>query len=238
MNFQGNFRKLGEADISEIKGLVEQLTDAQWLQDDTRQKRYEVHKDTQFIGLVYDEDFRHTDATRRPALQVFAPALQPFLAQIADFYESDAETLAKFDGEVRGYFIRVSLAKLVAGGKISIHQDMNFSLTHSHRVHIPIVTNDQVYFYVGKERINMKEGEIYEINNRRMHYVANHGDEDRVHLILDWVFPWEPCCCANKHHPGVPCTPKACVDTVQLRVPCNCHPEENDMASEFTLSVS
>ena len=156
-------------------------------------------------------------------------AMQPLLAQIADFYENHPETTATFGRPMRGYYIRLSLAKLVAGGKISIHQDKNFSLTHCHRVHLPLVTNEDVWFYVGKERRNMKEGEIWEINNRRMHYVANNGTEDRVHLILDWVFPWEPCCCASKVHPGVPCTPRACDDIVVMRIPCNCHPEEADV---------
>lgn len=228
MNFQGNFKRVGSFDTSELKRLVLGLTEAHWLADDTRQKRYEVHKDTQFIGLAYDSDFRHTHPTRRPALELFGPVIQPLLAQIAEFYETHPETLEKFKNPVRGYFIRISLAKLVAGGKISVHQDKNFSLTHSHRVHLPIVTNPDCWFYVGKERMNMKEGEIWEINNRRMHYVANHGDEDRVHLILDWVFPWEPCCCADKVHPGEPCTPKACADSVVLRIPCDCHPEEAD----------
>lgn len=226
MNFDGNYRDLGTTDISELRRLVEALTPAHWLAVTTRQKRYEVHKDTQFIGLVYDEDFRHSDATRQPALQMFGAALQPLLAQVADFYEHDPVTLAKFDRPVRGYFVRISLAKLLAGGKISVHQDKNFSLTHSHRVHVPIITNEDVYFYVGKERRNLKTGEIVEINNRRMHYVANQSDQDRVHLILDWVFPWEPCCCADKTHPGVPCTPKACLDTVLLRTPCDCYPED------------
>ncbi len=236
MNFAGNYRNLGTADVSELRRLTEMLTDAHWLANTERQKRYSVHKDTQFIGIVYDEDFRHTDGTRQPALQMFGPALQPVLAQVADFYENDAQTLAKFEKPVRGYFIRVSLAKLIAGGKISVHQDKNFSLTHSHRVHVPLITNEQVHFYVGKERRHLKAGEIVEINNRRLHYVANQSEEDRVHLILDWVFPWEPCCCADKTHPGERCTPNACRETVLLRTPCNCHPEEADIGDEFVLS--
>jgi hypothetical protein len=34
----------------------------------------------------------------------------------------------------------------------------------------------------------MKEGEIWEVNNdKKKHSVHNNGDEDRVHLLIDWV---------------------------------------------------
>jgi len=232
MNFAGNFRHIGEADLTDLRARVSDLTDANWLEDQVRSKRYEVHKDTQFIGLVFDEDFRHLQATRRPALERFITALQPILGQIAEYYETSAETQAKFENPVRGYFIRISLTKLVAGGKITEHRDLNFSLTHSHRVHIPIITNDQVWFFVGDEKRNLHSGEIVEINNRRHHHVTNEGDEDRVHLILDFVLPWEPCCCAEKTHPGERCTPQACMETVMAKTPCDCFSE----SSEFQLS--
>jgi hypothetical protein len=124
-----------------------------------------------------------------------------------------------------GYFIRATLVRLAARQSIGEHQDMNFSLTHSHRVHLPIVTNDAVRFSVGRQTIHMREGEIYEINNRRMHSVHNGGAEDRIHLILDFVLPGEMCCCGTKHHPQTHCSPQACLDTVRLKIPCNCFPE-------------
>lgn len=232
MNFPGNFNLIGETDLTELRARVDEITDEEWRADQVRSKRYEVHKETQFIGLVFDEDFRHLQATRRPALQRFMSALQPILAQIAEYYENAPDIQAKFQEPVRGYFVRISLAKLVAGGAISEHRDLNFSLTHSHRVHVPVITNDQVWFNVGSERRNLKAGEIVEINNRRNHSVVNESDEDRVHLILDFALPWEPCCCADKTHPGERCTPQACMDTVMRKTPCECYPEE----TEFRLS--
>jgi quercetin dioxygenase-like cupin family protein len=226
MNFPGNFLQLGTVDISPVKQLVERLTDAHWTQEIVRQQRYEAHKDTQTIGIAYDEDFRHMNPTRRPASQVFDPVLKPVFKFIADYYESSPEIFAKFGRQVQGYFIRVNLVKLLPGGHITEHQDMNFSLAHSHRVHIPIITNDRVLFNVGQETITIKEGEVIEINNRRIHSVLNKGETGRVHLILDWVFPWEPCCCSAKTHPGTPCSPQVCIATDRLRIPCTCYPEE------------
>ena len=233
MNFQGNFRKIGSVDVSTLNEFVAKLTDEDWDRQNVRQKRYEVHKDTQFIGIVYDEDFRHQNGTRHPILNGLGPALNPVFKLVADYFESAPDILLKFGRPVQGYFIRVSLAKLKAGGEISEHRDMNFSLAHSHRVHLPLITNDDVDFNIGYETRNLKSGEIVEINNRRAHSVVNRGNEDRIHLILDWVFPWEPCCCSDKTHPNAPCTPQNCLMTDRLNIPCNCHPEVEELDQAF-----
>lgn len=227
MNFQGNFNRISTVDIAPLKNLVLQLTPLHWADDTTRQNRYEVHQDTQTIGLVYDEDFRHTNPTRRPPLELFGPELQPILAVTADHFESRPEAQSLFGTHGHGYFIRASLVRLAPGGKILPHQDKNFSLAHSHRVHVPVVTNDKVTFTVGSETINMKEGEVIEINNRRWHSVSNDGQDDRVHLILDWVTPAEPCCCSYKLHPGIPCSPQACIESDRLKIECNCFPDDH-----------
>lgn len=225
MNFAGNFLPIGTVDTGQLRTLVGQLTEAQWNEFDVRHQRYEVHRHTRTIGLVYDPDFRHTHPTRLPMLRVFEPSLRPVLALTAEHFESSGpgQRLTREHG--LGYFIRATLVRLTAGNGIAGHQDLNFSLTHSHRVHVPIVTNDKVTFSVGCETIHMREGEVWEINNRRIHSVHNDGTEDRVHLILDFVLPGEMCCCGLKHHPKTFCSPQACLDTVRLRIPCTCHPE-------------
>lgn len=226
MNFPGNFFHIGDIDTAELKSLVQNLSEAQWTSFSTRQRRYEVHQHTHTIGLVYDPDFRHSHPTRLPMLAIFEVAMRPALWMAADHFEETetGQRLTRENGS--GYFIRASLVRLKAGCSIAEHQDMNFSLTHSHRIHLPIVTNDQVLFTVGKETINMREGQLTEINNRRMHSVHNNGPDDRVHLILDYVMPGEQCCCGAKHHPQTRCSPQACMETVLLRVPCTCYPED------------
>jgi quercetin dioxygenase-like cupin family protein len=225
MNFPGNFFHIGNLDITELKNLVLSLTEEQWSSFSLRQNRYEVHQHTQTIGLVYDPDFRHSHPTRLPTLQMFEAAIHPALCMAADHFEETdtGQRLIKEHG--LGYFIRASLVRLRAGCSIAEHQDKNFSLAHSHRVHLPIITNDRVRFTVGKETINMREGQLFEINNRRLHSVHNDGTEDRVHLILDFVLPGEKCCCGVKHHPRTRCSPQACLETVRLHVPCTCYPE-------------
>ena len=226
MNFSGNFSFLGKIDTAELKALVLSLSDEQWDSFAIRQNIYEVHQNTRTIGLVYDLDFRHSHPTRLPTLAMFEDALRPVLMKTAAHYEESEAGKLLIKNNKLGYFIRASLVSLAAGRDITAHRDMNFSLTHSHRVHLPIITNEDVWFTVGNESISMCEGDLYEINNRRIHSVVNNGDQDRVHLILDFVLPGEQCCCGALHHPDTRCSPQACRDTVLLKVECNCHPEQ------------
>lgn len=225
MNFPGNFFHIGDIEIAELKSLVLNLTDEQWENFSLRQKRYEVHQHTQSIGLVYDPDFRHSHPTRLPTLDMFEDELKPVLWMTADHFEETEKGKQLIKENSAGYFVRATLVRLKAGGSIAEHRDMNFSLTHSHRVHLPIVTNDEVWFSVGSETINMREGQLYEINNRRLHSVENKGDDDRVHLILDFVLPSERCCCGERLHPDTRCSPQACKETDRWNTPCECYPE-------------
>ncbi len=225
MNFPSNFLHIANIDIAVLKQLVVDLPDQQWHSESFRQQRYEVHRDTQTINLVFDPDFRHTHPTKLPALEMFEPAMRPALAEAADHYDQSSKGKELIEQFGLGYFIRANLVRLTSGGEITPHTDGNFSLVHSHRIHLPIVTNDEVRFTVGSETVNLKEGELYEINNRRTHSVKNAGPEDRVHLIMDYVLPGEKCCCGEKHHALTACNPQACRETDTFKIPCSCFPE-------------
>lgn len=234
MNFDGNFLRLGAVNVDALRELVERLTPAQWAADGLRQQRYEVHRDTETINLVHDADFRHRNPTRHPALQVFAAAMRPVLAMTADFYDQSPQGKLLTEKNGVGYFIRANLVRLKPGGEIAEHQDKNFSLAHSHRVHVPIVTNDQVRFTVGDESVSLSAGEVYEINNRRLHSVRNDGPEFRVHLILDYVLNGEMCCCGKKRHPDIPCSAEACLETDRLQIECQCFDVAHSVGDENT----
>ena len=235
MNFDGNFSRLGElgdTDLDAIETLVASLDEAEWNADAFRQRRYEVHRDTQTIGLVFDPDFRHTHPTRLPMLERFQGAIRPALETVAEHFESTSTGKALTGRYGLGYFVRATLVRLKAGGEIPEHTDNNFSLTHSHRVHVPVTTNPDVAFTVGGETRVLAAGEIVEINNRRPHRVENAGAADRVHLILDFVLPGEMCCCGRRRHPDTLCSPQACEPTDHLQIRCECYPQAaNDTES-------
>jgi hypothetical protein len=172
-----SFRFLGKLDVTALKQCVLRQSESAWSEQDYRQEKYAVHRQTQTIYLLFDNDFRHFESTNQPRLAEFAPALRPVVQHIA----------ASFGN--RGWPVRCILTRLVAGGEITPHKDFGFSLMHSHRVHIPLVTNPGVMFTVGERSIHMQEGELWEINNSFTHRVVNGGPEARVHMILDWAEP-------------------------------------------------
>jgi hypothetical protein len=63
--FAGNFRMLGQVDVSAIKEKTQMLTEEDWAADEWRQKRFDTHADTQTVQLIFDADFRHEAATPR-----------------------------------------------------------------------------------------------------------------------------------------------------------------------------
>ena len=80
------------------------------------------------------------------------------------------------------------LTKLKAGTIIPRHRDKGPLTAKTHRIHVPVITNPSCIFTVGEESINLEAGQIWIIDNvNRYHSVANGGDEDRVHLIIDAV---------------------------------------------------
>jgi len=230
VNFGGCFRKIGQVDVSPLKHLVLRLTPQHWVADSTRQSRYEVHKDTQTIALVYDADFRHSNPTLHPAMQVFGKELERLLAPIAKYYDNTVQGKRLAAEHGHGFCIRATLVRLNPGGTIDPHQDKNHSLAHSHRIHIPVLTNPQVIFHVGAQKRHMEEGEVVEINNRREHKVENPSQLERVHLIIDWIITGEQCCCRSKTHPGIACSPQVCIQTDRLKTECNCYPEDTGLS--------
>ena len=191
MNFDGDLRKIGDIDVTRFAQQAAKITDADWTADAFRQKTYEVHKQTQTIRLIMDEDGRHRDPTYHPSYEIYKELVDPIETFIRRQFEQTlkAKRLRKKHG--RGYFIRMILVKLLANGSIPHHVDQGETLSKSHRMHLPIITNEQNLFSVGDTEMHMKAGELWEINNRREHGVVNGGSEDRTHLIVDYVLAGE-----------------------------------------------
>jgi hypothetical protein len=53
------------------------------------------------------------------------------------------------------------------------------------RLHFPVFTNPQVDFFLDNTRLEMHEGECWYINANLPHRVANKGNNDRIHLVID-----------------------------------------------------
>lgn len=79
---------------------------------------------------------------------------------------------------------RVQFARMPAGGVIEPHWDVGF-LKLVHRLHVPIITNEDVVFTIGEENFYLEPGWLYELNNQFRHSVANNSSQSRIHLLVD-----------------------------------------------------
>jgi hypothetical protein len=78
------------------------------------------------------------------------------------------------------------LMKLASGSIIKEHSDYTLSPEYGAiRLHIPITTNSDVEFYLNGKRVVMNEGECWYLRLSDPHWVANRGQTDRVHIVID-----------------------------------------------------
>jgi len=169
-----NFRNYGLYDVSNLKIILEnEFLD--WNEFDFRQAKFDVHRETKTIPILFDKSFE-IKKTETKNYEVFAEELQNIERHLKNILEED------------GYIFRAILVNLPSKKEILPHKDRGESLRVPRRIHIPIITNSECSFSVGETTKNLKEGEIWEIDNSgQKHSVSNMGDEDRIHLIVDWV---------------------------------------------------
>ncbi|WP_205513537.1 aspartyl/asparaginyl beta-hydroxylase domain-containing protein [Longitalea arenae] len=78
------------------------------------------------------------------------------------------------------------LLNLQAGAVIKEHTDKELYYEKGEvRLHFPIFTNPLVEFYLDNERLQMQEGECWYINANLPHRLANKGNTNRIHLVVD-----------------------------------------------------
>jgi hypothetical protein len=111
----------------------------------------------------------------------------PYLEEIVDEFKCPKE--------------RVRLLRLEPGKNINTHTDLGDGWAMGKvRLHIPIITHEEVYFHVDEKRVVMNPGELWYCDFTHPHRVHNRSDIARVHMVLDlrvndWLrsfFPPEP----------------------------------------------
>ena len=80
----------------------------------------------------------------------------------------------------------VRLMRLAPGSVIKEHTDHDLCFEQgSVRIHIPIITNDGVAFELNRRRVILEPGSCWYLRLSDPHSVANRGNADRVHLVID-----------------------------------------------------
>lgn len=176
-------RRLGAVDIAALKAAVLAIPEPVWdAENADKPNRFEALDKTRHIV------FRFVDSTRdwrgshdRPAWAEWRALLEPVMRAAVVPY-----------GYAGGQFPRVMLARMGPGGEIKPHRDANPAAKWPHKIHVPLLTNDKVTFFVDGIGYHLPEGEAAEVNNMGVHAVTNAGDGDRIHLIFEYFDPDQP----------------------------------------------
>ena len=180
MDIASRVRICGEIDIARLVAAVAAQDAAAWNEHQHRQKDYEVHQQTQSIVLLFAnvDAWPAIEVIRQPGWERLASTAVPIMDSIIERWYAPG-----------GRIIRAMAAKLLPGGKIEPHRDAHPSFDCGHRIHVPITTNPRVRFTVDGRPFNLAVGQVYEINNKKMHSVINKGTSERIHFIFDYVPP-------------------------------------------------
>lgn len=82
----------------------------------------------------------------------------------------------------------VRFMRLKAGSVIREHRDLALSFEDGEvRLHIPVRTNPDLDFRFAGKRVVMAEGECWYHDFTEPHSVANRGQTDRIHLVIDCI---------------------------------------------------
>lgn len=172
-----SIRRLGAVDIAALRARVLALPESMWdAENAAKPNRFDALDHTRHIVFRFLPNFLDwKGAYDRPLMAEWRDLLNPVL---------DAATKAY--GYARGDFPRVMLARMAPGGVIQPHQDANPAAKWPHKIHVPLVTNLDVDFFIDGQRYHFAEGEAVEVNNMAVHAVENRGASDRIHLIFEY----------------------------------------------------
>ena len=171
-----SIRKLGNVDVAELKAAVLALRETVWESENAdKPNRFGALDTTQHIIFRFVSNFRDwRESYDRPLWNEWKPLLEPVLAAATADY-----------GYSRGAFPRIMLARMAPGGVIHPHRDQNPAAKWPHKIHVPLLTNPDVSFFVDPQTYHFGEGEAVEVNNMGLHAVQNRGSTDRIHLIFE-----------------------------------------------------
>ena len=173
-------RNLGPVDCGDLRCAVERLDEAAWTEKTYRQESFNVHRGTQSIVLCF------LDLDAWPRLAVARDTGWERLRESAAPLMDAIIARAYPPG---GVVIRAMAVRLPAGGRIAPHVDKHESLKLSHRIHVPLITNPRVRFFIDGVPHRFEPGMAVEVNNQLSHSVMNDGPTDRVHFIFDYLPP-------------------------------------------------
>ena len=179
MDIGAPIRDLGRVDSVALADAIVALDAPVWREEEIRQQKYDdVHYDTESVILIFcdHDDWPNIELVKGAGWERLSHLAVPLMHDIIErFYPKG------------GTIIRAMAARLLAGKAITPHTDHHVSFRRSHRIHVPVTTNNKVRFMIEGRPHRLQVGNAYEINNQKRHSVLNSGDEDRITFIFDYV---------------------------------------------------
>ena len=171
MEFNGYTKTLGAISTALLVPIRQKLKNINW--DDINYSRDEEPLVRgKLIEMPFELAFKKTQTEQ--ALEI-VKLCEPIVETVQKYFPNCIK-------------VRGEIATMVPGGAIDFHIDRSWFHEMSHRIHVPIVTNEKcsLLWEQPAYREHLPIGYIYEINNRRYHSAENLSTHYRTHLIMDF----------------------------------------------------
>ena len=102
----------------------------------------------------------------------------PYLTSIVDKYSEHTKVTL------------VRLLRLASGSEVKEHTDPTLALEVDRsviRLTIPIITNDEVEFFLNETVVPMQPGECWYLRLSDPHKINNHGTSERINFSIDMI---------------------------------------------------
>jgi hypothetical protein len=163
----------------EISNIIEEVSlfNNEWFLDTSRQEDSRYHSKTKMFQVRFFPYF-------------WSPDQNEIFEEVNSLKNEEAvKELNKLFNLLENYYdgkvVRCEIINMDPNSEIKPHVDAFEFCHYARRVHIPLITNKNVFFTVLNNTINMEVGKWYEINNELPHSVKNESNQNRVHIICD-----------------------------------------------------
>ena len=149
------------------------LKEDDWYVLDYRKNMVGNYGQSSYDSIVFRHSYKYSSDSIEdmPLYEKFKDVLQPYIDWLEERFDmTDYVALA---------------ARLGPKHKVAMHQDGGEFLETIHRIHFPILTNDDAFYRFANGEIQMPLNSAFEIDNIRDHGVRNDGDTPRIHLIIN-----------------------------------------------------
>jgi len=174
-------KKMFEYDTSALKEKIASLDSSNWIKSNEDYASFETHHASEFIIAFNEPDgsddpyFGKEEVRNTVVLDAIELELKDLTNKILDKFKI-------------GRPKRLVISKLEAGQYIPEHNATNDYLNKCRRLYLPIETNSSCELYIEREKVDIEENTLYEIDNSKTTSVDNMSDRDRIFMIIDWMY--------------------------------------------------